>query len=1007
MSHRSSARARRGALALLTTAALVAAGLTAGAPALAVPSGAEPAVPFEDGTYVVIFRDAPSATYTGGVPGLAATKVPRAEGFTHDRRQVRDYESYLVEQQREALAAVGAEPVSSFTTAVNASAVLLTGEQAAELAQRKDVLAVTPDELRTLDTVSSPAFLGLDGPQGGVWQQVGGPEEAGAGTVVGIVDSGYWPESASFAGERLRTARTVTPAAPGPVFARGPAVDGTRRTLFLKGDGRVFTGACVAGERFRARLSNDKVISARYFDAGFSAAVERGEWAATEFRSARDGDGHGSHTASTAAGNHGVPMSVEGRAFGTGSGMAPGARLAVYKVCWEAGDPDSTGCYTTDSVAAINQAVQDGVDVLNFSISGSETSVIDAVEYAFYGAANAGVFVAVSAGNSGPTASTVAHNSPWLTTVAASTHVAYEGTVRLGADGPVVKGASISDTGVPTQTRTVLAGAARLPAATVEDARLCAPGSLDPAVVTGAIVVCDRGVVDRVVKSQTVAAAGGVGVILANTTPGSLDADFHVVPTVHVDEVAGDAIKAHVAAGGTTALLPGNLTGVATPTPQIAGFSSRGPARASDSSLLKPDISAPGVSVLAAVAPPSGLDRDFDFKSGTSMASPHVAGLAALYLGEHPTWSPAAVKSAMMTTAYDLVDPTGQRVADPFAQGAGHVDPTRFLEPGLVLESGLADWARFLTTQGRDVTGGFGIDPSDLNYPSIAVGQLAGARTIERTFTAVTPGTYTVAASVPGFDVQAEPSVLELGAVGSRATVAFTFTRTTAEPAEWASGSVTITGPETVRMPVALRPVSVEAPAEVAAPVEAGAVAVEVRAGFTGDLEVEHAGLAEGTARTGSLAPGQAAQHRVTVPAGTSIARFDLDAGNDAADLDLFVLRLNAEGTAAVAVAGQSSTSAADERVDLWNPVPGQYLVQVQGFANAPGESAAAFTHTDYVVTPDAGVGGLAVRPNPVPVTQGELSTFGVTWSGLVAGRSYLGWVGYEGALEPTLVSVG
>lgn len=1005
MSSRTWSRTQRRVLAAVAGAGLVAASLTSTTAATAAQAPATvPTVDFVDGTYIVIFRQAPSTTYDGGIPGYAATKAPQGKAFTHARGQVRKYEEYLAAQQSQTLAAVGVQPLYSYTTALNAAAVQLTADQAAKLSRQKNVLAVTPDEMRSVDTVSSPSFLGLEGAGGNVWEQVGGVDQAGAGTVVGVIDTGYWPESASFAGAALRTAKAVSSAAPGPVWSSARSAGGAKVTLFQKADGDVFTGACVSGEQFAATTCNTKVISARYFDAGFAAKNK--DWSDAEYRSPRDGDGHGSHTASTAVGNHGVEMTIEGRSFGAGSGMAPAAKLAVYKVCWEDTDPDTGGCATSDSVAAINQAVQDGVDVLNFSISGATNTVVDAVEYAFFGAASAGVYVAASAGNSGPGVSTVAHNSPWLTTVAASTHALYEGTVVLGGTGASYKGASVSDTGLPTQTATVLSTSAGLAGQSATDVRLCTPGSLDPAVVTGKIVVCDRGVIDRVAKSAAVLQAGGVAMILANTSPGSLDADFHSVPTVHVDEVAGAAIKAYVATGGTTALVPGNQTGVATPVPQIAGFSSRGPALANDSSLLKPDISAPGVSVIAAVAPPSGSGRSFDLYSGTSMSSPHIAGLGALYLGEHPLWTPAAVKSAMMTTAYDLKNPDGSASADPFAQGAGHVDPTRFFEPGLVLQSGVDDWERFFTAQGLDIFGVEGIDPTDLNYPSIAVGQMAGARTISRTFTAVTPGTYTVDVQVPGFAVTTSAAALTFDAVGDTRTLDLTFERTDAPLAAWSSGFVTLSGPETVRMPIALRPVSVAAPAEVSGSGAAGSVDVTVTAGFTGSLAVSNGGFAEGTVQTGSLAPGATLEYIVDVAAGTSLARFDLDAGNDTADLDLYVYRMNAAGTALVAVAGTSATGSADERVDLLNPAAGKYYVVAEGYSNAAGESAAAFTQTDYLVTPSTTLGAMTVTPNPVPVTQGDPSTFAVSWSGLDATKPYLGWVGYDGALAPTVVSV-
>ena len=214
------------------------------------------------------------------------------------------------------------------------------------------------------------------------------------------------------------------------------------------------------------------------------------------------------------------------------------------------------------------------------------------------------------------------------------------------------------------------------------------------------IVQCDRGVYDRVAKSAEVKRAGGIGMVLTNTSPNSLDADFHSVPTVHVADTDRAAVVADV--GHTVTLVDGNQTGVPTPVPQVAEFSSRGPSLAADGDLLKPDVSAPGVSVVAAVAPPSNSGRDWDLYSGTSMASPHIAGLAALYLGVHPTWSPMWVKSAMMTTAYDTKHADGSDYQNPFGQGAGHVDPTQFLDPGIVFDSGFFDWLDYLAGQGVD-----------------------------------------------------------------------------------------------------------------------------------------------------------------------------------------------------------------------------------------------------------------------------------------------------------------
>ena len=357
-------------------------------------------------------------------------------------------------------------------------------------------------------------------------------------------------------------------------------------------------------------------------------------------------------------------------------------------------------------------------------------------------------------------------------------HAVFENTVVLG-NGQKYKGASINGTPLPS-TPMVLSTASGLAGKLAEDVRLCAPGSLDPAKVTGKVVVCDRGVVDRVAKSQAVEQAGGVGMVLTNTTPGSLDSDFHAVPTVHLDEVAGAAVKAYAATGSPTVSFEiGDTTG-GTPTvvPQIAGFSSRGPALASDSDVIKPDITGPGVSVLAAVAPPSGEGRDFDLYSGTSMSSPHIAGLAAFILGRNPGWSPMTVKSAMMTTAYDLKKADGSPDTDPFAQGAGHVDPTKFFDPGLAVTSSTRDWLGFMNGQGFDYPGVAPTAANALNTPSIAQGQVAATTTITRTFTGLRTGTWNVAVDVPGFAVSTDKPSVTITSVGQKVPVAFTFTRT-------------------------------------------------------------------------------------------------------------------------------------------------------------------------------------------------------------------------------------
>ena len=1008
MSHPSPSRGRR-ALALVASLSLATAGMSSAATAASAADdpvlATSVAAPFTDGSYVVVLADAPAASYEGQVAGFPRTRPAEGRSYGKGRDEAR-YERFLQGKQDAALARVGARATDRWTVATNGFSARLTAAQAAKLAGTRGVLAVTPDEQRSLDTTTSPEFLGLTGPTG-TWAQTGGLDDAGDGVVVGIIDSGIWPESASFDGKPLSSSGPGDPRVTAET-AQGQVIS------YRKKDGSTFTGLCQAGERWDADDCNAKLVSARWFGTGFVANVPADQRAPSEQLSTRDGDGHGTHTASTAAGNAGVSVTIDGDAFGSASGVAPAAKVAAYKVCWEDLDPNTGGCYTSDSVAAIDQAVKDGVDVLNYSISGSTTSVVDPVEYAFFNAAVAGVFVATSAGNSGPGASTVAHNSPWLTTVAASTHSRTEGTVVTG-DGKRYKGASIRQAPLPS-AQLVLSTSLGAGTAPPADVALCAPGSLTPESATGKIVVCDRGVYDRVSKSAEVARVGGVGMVLANTAVSSLDSDVHTIPTVHVDNVAGAAIKAYVAAAGdaaTASFAVGDTTGGApTPLPQIAGFSARGPALANSGDLLKPDISAPGVSVIAAVAPPAHGGRDFDVLSGTSMSSPHIAGLAALLLDRNPSWSPSTVKSAMMTTAYDLTGPDGRPAADPFAQGAGHVDPSRFFDPGLVVTSTPTEWAGFYAAQGRQLGTArrpfAPIAATDLNVPSIAVSRLAGTQTVSRTFTALRAGRYTVTADVPGFAVGHRGS-LPFTRAGQAQKVEFAFTRTTAPLGAWAKGSITLTDAgtgTTVRLPVVLRPVAVAAPAEVSGTGTTGSVPVTVTAGFSGALPVTTAGLAAGSRTTGSLPGTSSRQVPVTVREGTAHARFDLDSINDAGDFDLTVYRLNAAGTAAEALVGQSATGAADERVDLVAPRAGRYVALVENYAAAPGEATSAWALTTFLVDPTATAGDLTVTPNPVPVTQATRATVTASWSGLTAGTRYLGLLRYEGASATTLVSV-
>ncbi|HWI30299.1 MAG TPA: S8 family serine peptidase, partial [Microbacterium sp.] len=1002
------------AAAVVTLAALFA-GTAATATYAAEPEGVTAPTPVDlaAGRYIVLLDEAPAATYDGGEAGLAPTQPDEGEKLDASSSAVKKYSSFLTDRQRDVAASAGVTPDGNLTITLNGFTANLTAQQAAKLAAKSGVSAVVPDEILHPDAMPSTEFLGLEG-DNGVWNAVGGVDAAGAGTVVGVIDTGIAPENPSFAGSPLGTT-----AGPDPYLV-GNVVH------YAKADGGVFTSERVSGEAWNNDDYSTKLVGAKFFSEGAAAT---GYDFGSDFLSPRDGDGHGSHTASTAAGNNAVPASVGGVDFGAISGVAPAAKVAAYKACFVGPDPLVTSddiCALSDLMSAINAAVKDGVDVINYSIGGgAATSTFATEDRAFLAAAAAGIFVAVSAGNDGPGASTADHASPWYTTVAASTIPTYEGTVTLPG-GFIAAGASVSvPFGEEITAPVVYAGDAKLAAADAAEASLCYLDTLDPALVTGKIVVCDRGSNARVEKSQAVAEAGGVGMILVNVTPGSLDNDFHSVPTVHIQSTFRTALLAAVQApGGTTATLHGeNITGVETPTPVVAGFSSRGPMLADGSDILKPDVSAPGVAILAATHNPEGEEPTFGFKSGTSMSSPQVAGLAALYLGERPKATPGEIKSALMTTAYDTVNDDGSESTDPFAQGAGHVDPTRYFDAGLIYDNGLPEWLQYL--QGKELydSGSEPIDGSDLNLASIAIGSLSGPQTVTRTVRATTAGTYAASVDLPGFTAVVEPASITL-AEGAKATFTVTFTKTTAPAEEWGTGFLTWTGPETVRSPIALFPVTADAPAEVTGTGVTGSTDVEIIPGVSGDLPLNLGGLAPAVLQTDPefpAVPGHSGDENsfyaegdpgaedynayfvVDVPEGSKVARFDLATNDEEGlDLDLFVYRVVSPEVWSYYEQFTSASGSADEAVLLHDPTPGTYLVQVNRYAS---QGPFVWDLTTGVVGA-GGEGSLTATPNPLPVTESVPATYTLSWSGLAPETRYYGVVQYGDSAVKTMLTV-
>ena len=365
-----------------------------------------PVTPQAQRTYIVELAAAPLATYDGAVRGLAATRSSTGARLNVKSSAARAYTSYLDRQRSAVLARVGAVNVlHTYSTTFSGFAAQLTEAQAAQLMTSREVKSVVPSERREMDTTRTSEFLGLTAP-GGLYSQLDAQSRnvKGEGIIIGVIDSGIWPESPAF-GDKVDAAGKPVAYHQAGTLAYGPPPAG-------------WAGACITGEGFTAAMCGNKLIGARYYNEDFAAS---GAVRTTlEYLSPRDGatSGHGSHTASTSGGNERVELvNASGVITAVMGGIAPRARIAAYKVCWTATVSTQTGCYTADMLRAIDDAVADGVDVINFSISGTQLFFNDPIEIAYLNASAAGVFVAASAGNSGP-GNQVAHMSPWLTTVA-------------------------------------------------------------------------------------------------------------------------------------------------------------------------------------------------------------------------------------------------------------------------------------------------------------------------------------------------------------------------------------------------------------------------------------------------------------------------------------------------------------------------------------------------------------------------------------------------------------
>ncbi|KAG6431828.1 hypothetical protein SASPL_109913 [Salvia splendens] len=623
--------------------------------------------------------------------------------------------------------------VHAYKHVIKGFAARLSPDEVAIIQKYDGFLHARPERQLSLHTTHTPNFLGLHR-ESGLWKD----SNYGEGVIIGVLDSGISPDHPSFSDEGM----------PPP-----PAK--------WKGKCEFNTSAC-----------NNKLIGARYFVVGQGTPL--------------DMNGHGTHVASTAAGSFVAGANSYGQANGTAVGIAPRAHIAVYKVCTPGGD-----CSESDTLAAMDVAIEDGVDVLSLSIGFfSVRFTFDPVALGAYSAVKKGIFVSAAANNKGPSYGTVTNEAPWILTVGASTTdrklrvVAFLGNKEEIDGEAIIQPNNFSQTPLPL----IYTGS-------------CISETLKEINARGKIVACDFRISEASAFSLEEVQAAGLIIMNDETEGDTKRLSAIAFPTALVGYSEGLRIKAYInSTSDPTAAMSFKGTVIGDDrAPIVASFSSRGPSLQSWGT-LKPDILGPGVNILAAShVPIEGNTNSFAFMPGTSMACPHLSGVAALLKSVHPDWSPAAIKSAIMTTA-DIVNLAGGPIedqtlkpADVYATGAGHVNPSRATDPGLVYDLEASDYIPYLCglmytdkeigiiTQERvNCSQVSSILETQLNYPSFSVVFGLDVQTYTRTVTNIgeVNSSYVVKVSAPrGVGISVEPERLDFSELGQKLTYQVTFTR--------------------------------------------------------------------------------------------------------------------------------------------------------------------------------------------------------------------------------------
>ncbi|KAI3457750.1 hypothetical protein Pfo_014413 [Paulownia fortunei] len=631
----------------------------------------------------------------------------------------------------------------SYRRHINGFAAELEEEDVAAIQKNPMVVSVFPNEERQLQTSYSWDFLSLERngivPSDSLWTKA----RFGEDIIIATIDSGVWPESPSFSDEGF-----------GPIPPK-------------------WKGRCQKDGNSPFPC-NRKLIGAKYFYKGYLKA--KGNLTKPIIDTPRDYYGHGTHTLSTAGGNFVPGASFLGMYNATTKGGLPKARVATYKVC-------EPSCWDADIMKAFDHAIDDGVDVISISIRGDSPNYYDnGIAVGAFSAIKHGIAVIAAAGNDGPIYGTVSNVAPWIITVGASTtDREYHANVQL-QNGMRLKGVSLTKPLPEERFYPLISGAdARAANGSAWEALLCRLRALDPEKVKGKILVCLKGEIPLAVKGKHAALTGAVGMILCN------------------DEISGNDLSVEPFVLPATSVEFGIK-----PAPQMASFSSRGP-NSLTPEILKPDITAPGVNIMAAYTEgkgPTDMLSDqrrtkYAIMTGTSMSSPHVGPVVGLLKVLHPDWSPAAIRSALMTTA-STIDNTGRPMLDqslveatPLSYGAGHIRPDLTVDPGLVYDLSGRDYDNFLCATGYNQTIMKKFTKShtclfantlsllDFNYPSITVPKLSGSVTVNRILKNVgSPGVYVAQMHQPlGVSVSVQPNTLYFGKTGEKRRFQLTMTR--------------------------------------------------------------------------------------------------------------------------------------------------------------------------------------------------------------------------------------